>query len=141
MLTVRPGAELLPPHGHDLAPARWAAPVLALAGTSAGALAADACSGALALPATGFALTVAGAVVWIAGVPRAQRNRITLAVAVALTLLTLAALQQLLTCMLGRAGVVTAEMLETGGLVVLTVALLAEVAVWWRSRATSVARR
>ena len=82
----------------------------------------------MALPATGLGLTAAGVLVWIAGVPRGERDRVTLTIAVALALLTTAALQQLLVCMLGRAGMASVELLQAGGLALLLCAVVGEVA-------------
>ena len=107
-----------------VAVAGWAAPGLALAGTVTGALAADGCDAGIALPVSGLALTVAGALLWLTGLPRARRDRIALAIAAALGMLTIAALQQLLACALGREAMLVAELLQAGGLILLFGALL-----------------
>ena len=128
MITLGPVEQ-----ARDLAPARWAAPALAVAGAFAAALAPDACSGPLALPAAGLGLTVAGAIVWIAGIRREDRDRVALAIGVAIALLTTAALQQLLVCMLGRTGMAAVELLQAGGFLLLVCALVGELVRWRRA--------
>lgn len=123
----------------DVAPAGWAAPGTALAGTAAGALVGDVCAGDLALPACGLALTLAGVALWMTGVPRERRDRVALSIGVALALLSMAALEQLLACMLGRAGLPSAELLRVGGLALLLVALIIELDRRRRARAASTA--
>ena len=118
------------------APGALAAPGLAVAGTFiGGTLAGDACATSLALPASGLALTVASAALWLTGLRREQRTRIAIAIAVALAVLSMAALQQLLMCVLGRAGMVAADLLQAGGLILLFVALALELV--RRRRATA----
>jgi signal transduction histidine kinase len=119
-------APIPPRRARDLAAAGWAAPGVALAGTITGSLAADACGAGLALPVSGLALTLAGALLWLTGLQRERRDRITLSIAAALALLAMAALQQLLVCALGREGMLAAELLQAGGLVLLFVGLMAE---------------
>jgi hypothetical protein len=109
------------------APGALAAPGLAVAGTViGGTLAGDACAAGLALPASGLALTLASAGLWLTGLKREQRTRIALTIAVALALLAMAALQQLLICVLGRAGMAAADLLQAGGLILLFAALALE---------------
>lgn len=143
MLTIRPGnvegAAATPRAARDVAAAGWVAPGIALAGTATAGLAADSCGGAFALPASGLALTVAGTLLWLAGVPRERRDLIALSVATALALLAMAALQQLLACMLGRAGLMSAELLQASGLILLVVALAAWVDRRRRARAAAAA--
>ena len=125
MLTVDPGSlEIVQRPARGGRAADIAAPGLALGGTVTGAFVSDACGSGLALPASGLALTVAGAVVWLTGLPRERRDRITIAIGVAIGLLSMAALQQLFVCMLGGAGMIAAELLQAGGLIVLFVALV-----------------
>jgi hypothetical protein len=128
MRTLEPGVlEALPRARRDGAPVRWAAPGLAVAGTAlGGTFAADGCATSLALPASGLALTVASGVLWLTGTPREQRGRIALTIAVAIALLSLAALQQLLICALGRTGMTVADLLQAGGLILLLAALVTE---------------
>ena len=123
----------------DVAPAGWAAPGVALAGTAAGALVGEACAGDLALPSSGLALTLAGAALWVTGVPRERRDRIALSIGVALALFAMAALQQLLACLLGRTGLPPAQLLRAGGLALLLVALVIELDRRRRARAASAA--
>jgi hypothetical protein len=127
MLTQEPGIldalPARPRRARDVAAARWGAPGVALGGTALGAFAADACAPGLALPASGLALTVAGAVLWLTGMSRERRDRIALAIAVALALLSIAALQQFLVCALGREAMMVADLLQAGGLILLLVAL------------------
>lgn len=127
MLTQEPGIldalPARPRRARDVAAARWGAPGIALGGTALGALAADACASGLALPASGLALTVAGALLWLTGMSHERRDRVALAIAVALGLLSIAALQQFLVCALGREAMMVAELLQAGGLIVLLVAL------------------
>ena len=77
----------------------------------------------LVLPVSALALTVAGAVLWVTGLSRERRDRLALLVAAALTLLSMAALQQLLACTLGRDGIAIVELLQAGGMVLLFLAL------------------
>ena len=127
MLTQEPGIlDALPARpraARDDAAARWGAPGIALGGTALGALAADACASGLALPASGLALTVAGAVLWLTGMSSERRDRLALAIAVALGLLSIGALQQFLACALGREAAMAVELLQAGGLILLLVAL------------------
>ena len=130
---------VLPPRDGDIGPTGWVAPGAALAGTAIGALAADSCVGGIALPASGLALILTGAALWIAGVPRDRRDLITLSVAVALALLMMAALQQLLACILNRAGMASVELLQASGLLLLVLAITAEVDRRRRARAAAAA--
>jgi hypothetical protein len=110
---------------------------LALGGAASGALAGDACASGLALPASGLALTVAGALLWLTALPRERRDRIALAIAAALALLSIAALQQLFVCMLGREAMLAADLLQAGGLALLFVALALELDRRRRARAAA----
>jgi hypothetical protein len=142
MLTLGPGnlgAGPLSPSGLEVAPPAWVAPGAALAGTVAGFLAPDACSGGFALPISAWALTLTGTVLWFLGVSPERRNRIALAIGVAVGLLTLAALQQLLACVLSRTGMLTPDLLRGAGLLVLFVAIAAELYRRRRARTTAVA--
>jgi hypothetical protein len=103
--------------------ARWAAPGMAAGGAATGLLAGDACASGLALPVSGLALTVAGTLLWLTGLPRERRDRIALAIAAALALLSIGALQHLLVCMLGREAMLAADLLQAAGLALLLVAL------------------
>ena len=142
MLTLEPGSlDVGIRRGRERAAAGLAGPGLALAGTAAGALAADSCGTALALPVSALALTVTGALLWLAGVPRERRDRIVLAVAAALALLSLAALQQLLACTLGRDGMIAAELFRAGGMIVLAVAVVLAVVRMRRERTAAAERR
>ena len=127
MRTLEPGildaVPAAPRRARDVAAARWAAPGIAVGGTAAGALAGDACASGLALPAVGFALTVASAALWLTGLGRERRDHIALSIAVALALLSIAALQQLFVCLLGREGMAAADLLQAGGLILLFAAL------------------
>jgi signal transduction histidine kinase len=118
--------KAVPRRSRDLAAAGWAAPGMALGGTVTGGLVGDACATGLALPGAGVALTLAGAVIWLTGLPRERRDRITLSIAVALALLSIAALQRLLACALARDGLMAAEPLQAAGLSLLFVALALE---------------
>ena len=138
MLTQEHGILDAPPvtprSVRDAAAGRWLAPGLAVAGSAAGLFAADACSSGLALPASGLALTVAGAMLWLTGMRRERRDPLALAIAVAIALLSIAALQQLLVCMMGRAGMAAAEVLQDGGMALLLVALALELARLFRQQ-------
>jgi signal transduction histidine kinase len=123
----------------DLAPAGWAAPGVALAGTAAGAVVGDACAGSPALPSCGLALTLAGAALWVPAVPRERRDRLAFSIGAALAVLAMAALQQLLACMLGRTTLPPAELLRAGGLGLLIVALVIELDRRRSARAASAA--
>jgi signal transduction histidine kinase len=132
-------ASVQPRGGRADAAATVAAPTIALAGTAAGVLAERACAAGLALPSTGLALTSAGAVLWLAGRSRELPDRFAVAIGMALVLLSLAALQQLLACALGRTGLPPVELLRTGGLVLLFAALLVELDRRRRTRAAAAA--
>ena len=117
-------APVQPRRSGDVAAAGWTAPGVALAGTGLVALAGDACGVGFALPASGLALTVVGAVLWIAGLPRVRRDRITLSIGVA----TRAALDGGAPAAAGlharpRTGMLTADLLQTCGLALLLVTL------------------
>ena len=114
-----------------------AGPGLALAGTASGAFVSDACGAGLVLPVSALALTVAGAVVWVTGLSRERRDRLAVLVAAALTLLSMAALQQLLACTLGRDGIAIVELLQAGGLVLLFAALALGLVRGHRARAAA----
>ena len=77
MLLFEPGTfEVVPRKSRDVAKIGWAGPGVALGGTATGAFMADACATGLALPASGLGLTVAGAVLWLTGLPRERRDRV-----------------------------------------------------------------
>ncbi len=143
MLTLDPGSlDARPGAGeYGRAAAGLAGPGLALAGTATGALVSDACGSGLALPVTALALTVAGAVLSLPGLSRERRDRLAVLVAAALTLLSMAALQQLLACTLGREGIAIVELLQAGGLILLFVALALELVRRSRARAAAERRR
>jgi signal transduction histidine kinase len=127
----------VPRKSRDVAKIGWAGPGVALGGTATGAFMADACATGLALPASGLGLTVVGAVLWLTGLPRERRDRVTLPIAVALALLSIAALQQLLLCALGRQVMLVADLLQAGGLILLLVGLALEVDRRRRARAAA----
>ena len=127
MHTIESGTrKAVPRSSRDGTATGWAAPGVALGGTGTGGLVGDACATGLALPGAGLALTVAGAVLWLTGLPRERLDRITLSIGVALVLLSIVALQQFLVCMLGREGMMGAELLQAGGLFLLLAALALE---------------
>ena len=63
------------------------------------------------------------------------------AIAVALTLVSVATLQQVLACMLGRAGMASTDLLRGSGLVLLAAVFTAELAALWRGRRRAVSGR
>jgi hypothetical protein len=139
MLTLDPGSFDVPRAGRERIAAGLAAPGLALAGTAAGTLAGDACSPGLALPVSALALTVVGTVLALTGLSRERRDRIALVIAAGLALLSMAALQQLLACALGRDGIALVDLLQTGGMILLVVALALELLRRRRARAAAAA--
>jgi hypothetical protein len=137
MVTLGPRSHGLRPR--DVVPATLAAPAAVLAGATLTTLSGDSCGGSFALPASGLALAAAGTVLWLAGVPRQARGRIALAIGVAFALLAVAAMHQLFACILGRAGTATAELLQAGGLILLAVAIAADLVGRWRGRSRAAA--
>ena len=141
MLTVEPGIADAVPKARRRLPAAGLGLGLAVAGVGAGALAGDSCSPGLALPASGLALTVAGTALWLTGMSRERRDRMALSIAVGLALLSVAALQRFLTCMLGREAMAIADLLQAGGIVMLLVALALGLDRVRRTRAAAARRR
>jgi len=131
--------SIAPRRGADVSSLGWAAPGIGLAGAAAGTFTSDVCSGPMAVPAGGLAFTVLAVVLWVASVPRARRDLITLSVLGALALMFMADLQRLLVCMLGRAGMVTVDLLSACGAIVLAFAIAAEIDRRRRARAAAAA--